>query len=342
MHRAINATMKSQPQENEVWSLNCNMNAVPAFSALKNLSDSPATLCNGWWDVMASDNYQSNDRAESIARTDEASARCSADAWRSLDRQSRLDRPQAEINSQTGAESNLLDFAQNDPLQVAQEPSQPHDKSHDEISRETADAESAETDDKAENAKEHRYYQSIYIHLGDRMHGMRGKFDDPGHVAVQVEDTGSGYKSNIVGLGPDGSVLLNPIRTKGSIHPDNDHLFEKQVRREISKENYDLLRKQVNEEHDKGNIGYSLLFPKQCTTEAIKLSSFAGWAIETQKEKIAPFFPAQVTPNTLYETFSNPQPLDLINLDKNGKPRLIEIIDLTPQSNEIDHDAFED
>lgn len=80
----------------------------------------------------------------------------------------------------------------------------------------------------------------------------------------------------------------------------HDYQFDMQVRREISEDDYLEMRQAVNQEIGKGNIGYSVLFPKQCSTEAINLSATGRWAIEAPKEKFSLLLPAQATPNSLY------------------------------------------
>ena len=135
----------------------------------------------------------------------------------------------------------------------------------------------------------------------------------------------------------------HPIKTKGSLSNDSDYQFDRQVRREISRDEYDEMRRVVNREVQKGNIGYSVLFPRQCSTEAINLSAAAGWVIDAPKEKVSPFLPAQPTPNSLYDFFDKPQAIDLTNMDEHGKPRLIEVFDLGPDSNNNrNHDPFEE
>lgn len=290
--------------------------------------------------MTAGDNFQNSDKIDSPSRANDFATKCSHEAWERSSADARFGHQKTD--SSGTPEQSFLDFAANDPLLIAQ---------GNETS--TAPAElkttafvptTSEQERKASTQNETHYYQSLFIRRGDREHGLAGRIDDPGHTAVQVEDTATGYKSPIVGLGPDKSVVFHPIKTKGSIHNDTKEVdFEMQVRREIPKENYDEMRKYVNGLSAKGNIGYSLLFPHQCTTEGIRMSSAGGWAIEAPKEKIAPFFPAQVTPKTLYEHFSRPQSIDLTNLDANGQPRPLEVFYLDKGSNNNrNYDAFED
>lgn len=309
------------------------------LSPLKNLSDSPATMCAGGEHMTAGDNFQNSDRIDSPTRANDFATKCSLEAWERGGTQARPgNQPQAD--SEKFTEQGILDFAANDPLLVAQAAATEATPSKDEFSI-AADEQSAP---QASSNIEHHYYQSLFIHKGDTQHGLKGRFNDPGHAAIQVEDTGTGFKSKIVGLSPDGSTLMHPIRTRGLLESDDGYTkFDMQVRREISKEEFDHMSKSVQEEMDKGDIGYGVLFPKQCTTEAIRLLSFGGWAIDTPKEKVAPFLPAQVTPDSLYETFSKPQSLDLTNLDETGKPRPIEVYLLAPGSqHNRNFDAFED
>ncbi|MBX9568482.1 MAG: hypothetical protein K2X77_06275 [Candidatus Obscuribacterales bacterium] len=273
--------------------------------------------------MTAGDNFQNSDRIDSHERANDFATKCSLEAWERGDTQARIGNEKT-IAQKTG-EQSFLDFGTNDPLLLAQASSTPEFK--------TASQESQQTPTDAFDETSHRYFQSIYIHPGDRAHGFKGKMKDPGHAAVRVEDTGTGFKSDIVGLGPDHRWILNPIKSRGSLHRDtDDSTFEMEVRREISKEEFDAERKYVQQNKGK-NMDYSLMFPKQCTTEAIKISSFGGWSIQVPKEKISPFLPAQATPNTLYEYFSKPQSIDLTNLDENGEPRHIEVYELDPRSN---------
>lgn len=274
--------------------------------------------------MMAGDNFQNSDRIDSPARANDFSTKSSLEAW-SHAGNTRTDQ---QVSSNKASELDILDFSKNDPLLLAQN-ALPESKIRTDENRNQA----KEVQNDAFDETTHRYYQSLFIHLGDREHGFKGKMKDPGHAAVRVEDTATGFKSDIVGLGPDHRWILNPIKSRGSLHRDTEEVtFEMEVRREITKEEFDAERKYVQQNKDK-NVGYSLMFPKQCTTEAIKISSFGGWSIQVPKEKFSPFLPAQATPNTLYEYFSKPQPIDLTDLDENGNPRPIEVYDLDKNSN---------
>ena len=309
------------------------------FGALKNFSESLATMHAGGEHMTAGDNFQNNDRVDAPVRANDFATKCSLQAWEPGADKQRLGNQPAD--SSNLSEQGFLDFAVNDPLLVAQETATPERTTPKDEFENSADEQSALH---PSSDAEHHYYQSLFIHKGDTQHGLKARLHDPGHAAIQVEDTGTGFKSKILGLSPDGSALIHPIRTAGHLDSDDDYTkFDMQVRREISKAEFDHMSTTVQEEIDKGDIGYGVLFPKQCTTEAIRLSSFGGWAIETPKEKVAPFLPAQVTPDSLYDTFSKPQSLDLTNLNEAGKPRPIEVYLLAPGSkNNRNFDAFED
>ena len=286
------------------------------------------------------DNFQNSDRIDSPAGAEDFSTKCSLEAWERASTQPRFDNRKA--GSAQSNKENFLDFGTNDPLLLAQADINAKPK---EVGAQTQQSPSDDFDEttKSEPVTEHRYYQSLFIHLGNTESGLKARWDDPGHVGVQYEDTGTAFKSAISGLSPKGLVWLHPIRAHGYLDNDSDYKFDMQVRREISKDEFDQMGTLVKQEIDKGDIGYGVLFPKQCTTEAIKLSSFGGWAIETPKEKVAPFLPAQVTPNSLYETFSKPQSIDLTNLDKRGHPRPIEVIMLSPKpKTDPNLDVFEE
>lgn len=281
--------------------------------------------------MTTGDNFRNSDRIDSLLRNDSAT-KCSLEAWACAVPQTRHGNPRSAFNTNS---VGALDLGANDPLLVAQSANtREHRATEESQFHQNASVDAFEETTTPEPARQHRYYQSLFIHPGDRAHGFRGKLNDPGHAAVQLEDEGTGFKTDIVGLSPDHDHFVNPIVSRGSIHRDTfDSTFEMQVRREISKDEFDKQRNYVRELIDRKNVLYSLMFPKQCTTEAIKMSSVGGWAIQVPKEKIAPFLPAQVTPNTLYDYFSKPQPLDLTNLDENGKPRQIEVYYLDPNSN---------
>lgn len=292
--------------------------------------------------MTAGDNIQNSDRIDSHERANDFATKCSLEAWERTDSQVGFDNRKSGFANSN--EEGFLDFGANDPLLLAQANSNdaaPTKKGGAQTNEESFDDLDETT--KREPIPEHHYYQSLFIHLGESQRGLKARWDDPGHVGVQYEDTTTGYKSQISGLSPKGLVFIHPIRAHGYLENDSDYPFDMQVRREISKEQFDQMSDLVKQETEKGDIGYGVLFPKQCTTEAIKLSSFGGWAIETPKEKVAPFLPAQVTPNSLYETFSKPQSIDLTNLDERGRPRPIEVIMLSPETKiDPNRDVFED
>ena len=133
-----------------------------------------------------------------------------------------------------------------------------------------------------------------------------------GHVAARLQDTDAGFDTRIMGFSPDFKPHWYHYKGPGKYSIDKPEDFNIEASTSLSEEEYDNAMQYAYQSAQSG-MNWDPSEPRQCAVQAGNIATAAGHPIYAQEQKVAPGLPRQMTPNSIYNYFQTPQPIDLTN-----------------------------